>query len=232
MKKIVSLLLVTALLLTLFVGCSNTGKTPETTQAAAETTAATEAPATEAPAAESTPAPEAETVDIQILATSDLHGKFVPWDYALNAESKSGSMAQLATAIKSLRNENTLVVDAGDTIQDNAADIFLGEEVHPMIAAMNAIGYDTWTTGNHEYNYGMETLKKVIASQKAKVLTGKEDRGRKVTFADVAGIDEAREEVQEIVEFLKDPGAYKRLGVRIPLVGTEPCAESDRDTSA
>ena len=87
-------------------------------------------------------------------------------------KSKSGSMAQLATAIKSLRNENTLVVDAGDTIQDNAADIFLGEEVHPMIAAMNAIGYDTWTTGNHEYNYGMETLKKVIASQKAKVLTG------------------------------------------------------------
>lgn len=179
MKKITSLLLVAALLLTLFVGCSDTGKTPETSQAATETPAAattqtptTEAPKTEAPATETAPAPEAETVDIQILATSDLHGKFVPWDYALNAESKSGSVAQLATAIKSLRNENTLVVDAGDTIQDNAADIFIGDEVHPMIAAMNAIGYDTWTTGNHEYNYGMEVLKKVIASQQAKVLTG------------------------------------------------------------
>ena len=55
-----------------------------------------------------------------------------------------------------------------------------------------------------------------FGKSKAKVLTGKEDRGRKVTFADVAGIDEAREEVQEIVEFLKDPGAFKRLGGRIP----------------
>ena len=179
MKKCASLLLVAALLLTVLVGCANPS-TPETTQAPgteaapattlAPATEATQATVTEAPV--ETEAPEAETVDIQILATSDLHGKFVPWDYALNAESTSGSVAQLATAIKSLRNENTLVVDAGDTIQDNAADIFVGEEVHPMIAAMNAIGYDTWTTGNHEYNYGMDVLKKVIATQQAKVLTG------------------------------------------------------------
>jgi cell division protease FtsH len=38
----------------------------------------------------------------------------------------------------------------------------------------------------------------------------------KVTFADVAGIDEAREELQEIVEYLKDPGKFARLGGKIP----------------
>lgn len=113
-----------------------------------------------------------EVMDLQILATSDLHGKFVPWDYALNEESKSGSMAQLATAIKALRNDNTLLVDAGDTIQDNSADIFLSEDVHPMILAMNALDYDVWVTGNHEYNYGMDLLKTVIATQKAKTLVG------------------------------------------------------------
>ena len=37
-----------------------------------------------------------------------------------------------------------------------------------------------------------------------------------VTFADVAGVDEAKEEVQEIVEFLRDPGKFQRLGGRIP----------------
>ncbi len=38
----------------------------------------------------------------------------------------------------------------------------------------------------------------------------------KVTFADVAGVEEAKEEVQEVVEFLKDPGKFKKLGGKIP----------------
>ena len=48
---------------------------------------------------------------------------------------------------------------------------------------------------------------------KAKLLS--EAKG-KVTFNDVAGIDEAKEEVEEIVEFLKDPRKYRRLGGKIP----------------
>src|ERR1700722_12150571 len=38
----------------------------------------------------------------------------------------------------------------------------------------------------------------------------------KVTFADVAGVDEAKDEVQELVEFLRDPGKFQKLGGRIP----------------
>jgi cell division protease FtsH len=48
---------------------------------------------------------------------------------------------------------------------------------------------------------------------KAKLLT--ESRG-KITFNDVAGIDEAKEEVEEIVEFLRDPRKFRRLGGKIP----------------
>ena len=112
------------------------------------------------------------TMDLQILAPSDTHGKFDPWDYAANKADASGSVAQQATAIKQLRTADTLVIDAGDTIQGNSSQLFLEDDVHPMVAAMNAIGYDIWVTGNHEYNYGMDTLKKIIAEQKAKVLTG------------------------------------------------------------
>ena len=54
-----------------------------------------------------------------------------------------------------------------------------------------------------------------FGKSKAKLLNGIEAKN-KVTFADVAGVDEAREEVQEIVEFLKDPSAFKKLGGRIP----------------
>ena len=115
----------------------------------------------------------AETKTIRIIGTSDLHGKFMPWDYALNAASTSGSVAQLATAIAQYRTEATLLVDAGDTIQDNSADIFVGsDDVHPMIQAINALKYDVYVTGNHEYNYGMPIVKKTIADVQAKVLTG------------------------------------------------------------
>lgn len=127
-------------------------------------------PESSSAASENTPA---ETKMIRIIGTSDLHGKFVPWDYALNQESLSGSVAQLSTAIKEYRTDNTLLMDAGDTIQDNSAEIFLSDDdVHPMIQAINALNYDVWVTGNHDYNYGMEITKKTIADLNCKVLTG------------------------------------------------------------
>ena len=52
-----------------------------------------------------------------------------------------------------------------------------------------------------------------FGKSKAKLLT--EAHGR-VTFDDVAGVDEAKEDLQEIVEFLRDPQKYQRLGGRIP----------------
>ncbi|MEN2786060.1 ATP-dependent zinc metalloprotease FtsH [Sphingomonas qilianensis] len=52
-----------------------------------------------------------------------------------------------------------------------------------------------------------------FGKSRAKMLTQKEGR---VTFQDVAGIDEAREELEEIVEFLKDPTKFARLGGKIP----------------
>jgi cell division protease FtsH len=52
-----------------------------------------------------------------------------------------------------------------------------------------------------------------FGKSRAKMLT--EAHGR-VTFDDVAGVDEAKQDLQEIVEFLRDPGKFQRLGGRIP----------------
>jgi len=110
---------------------------------------------------------------LRIIGTSDLHGKFMPWDYALNAEDTSGSVAQLRTAITQYRDDSTLLVDAGDLIQDNSADIFVQEDiVHPMVQAINLLNYDVFVPGNHEYNYGMDVVRKTISDLDCKVLTG------------------------------------------------------------
>jgi len=52
-----------------------------------------------------------------------------------------------------------------------------------------------------------------FGKSRARLLT---DKGRKVTFQDVAGIDEAKEELEEIIQFLRDPKQFTRLGGRIP----------------
>jgi len=54
-----------------------------------------------------------------------------------------------------------------------------------------------------------------FGKSKARILN-EEDGKKKITFKDVAGIDEAKEEVQEIVEFLKEPASFTKLGGRIP----------------
>lgn len=123
-------------------------------------------------------------IDIQILATSDLHGKFYPYDYAINEESKSGSLTQIATAVKKYRTDNTIIVDVGDTIQDNYSEMFFKDKIHPMMLAMNEIGYDIWAIGNHEFNYGVENLKNIMKQSTSKVLIGNLYNPDGTSFAD------------------------------------------------
>jgi 2',3'-cyclic-nucleotide 2'-phosphodiesterase/3'-nucleotidase len=109
----------------------------------------------------------AETVRIQVLATTDLHGNLLPWDYFTGKPAPRG-LAPLATLIREQRkaNPNTLLLDNGDTIQGTPVESLHQAAVRdggvtrpdPMMAAMNALGYDAMTVGNHEFNFGLGVL--------------------------------------------------------------------------
>ena len=117
-------------------------------------------------------APADETVEIQIISSSDAHGKFLPYDYALNAPDNSGSLSQISTAFNELKNDNTILVDVGDTIQGNSAELFIHDPLHPMVRAQNLMNYDVWVLGNHEFNYGMDVVTDVIKQHECTVLCG------------------------------------------------------------
>lgn len=117
-----------------------------------------------------------EDTHVVILATSDLHGNIWGYSYEDNAESSNNGMARLYTYIKRVWEENPIVflVDAGDDIQgtimtDDIANKQPDSE-HPVIAAMNYMGYDAMTVGNHEFNWGIETMKKILGQASFPVL--------------------------------------------------------------
>ncbi|MGG5462805.1 bifunctional metallophosphatase/5'-nucleotidase [Clostridium sp. B9] len=111
---------------------------------------------------------------ITILGTSDIHGRFVPWEYAADTENKAGSLSQISTIVKEERakNPNTILVDAGDSIQDNYVENFNKGPKQPIVLGMNKMKYDVWEMGNHEFNFGLDVLKHVTDQFEGKVLAG------------------------------------------------------------
>jgi 2',3'-cyclic-nucleotide 2'-phosphodiesterase / 3'-nucleotidase len=107
------------------------------------------------------------SVEIQILHTSDLHGRFINYDYTLDRATESGSLAAVAKVIKDLRKkyEHTYLIDTGDTFQGNHNELFLSDIAdNPMTLAMNALQYDSFTLGNHEFNFGLKYVYSIIDS--------------------------------------------------------------------
>ncbi|MET9295968.1 5'-nucleotidase C-terminal domain-containing protein [Streptomyces sp. NPDC003077] len=113
-----------------------------------------------------------------VMGTTDLHGNVFNWDYATDAEFDDKNhndvgLAKISSLVNDVREEkgrhNTLLIDAGDTIQGTQLAYYYAKvdpitgahgPVHPMAQAMNAIGYDAAALGNHEFNYGIPVLRK------------------------------------------------------------------------
>ena len=106
------------------------------------------------------------------MGTSDLHANIFPYDYYRDRPDDTVGLARTAGLVARARAEarNSILLDNGDIIQGTPLGDYVAlarglktGELHPMIAAMNELGYSACALGNHEFNYGLDFLETAMA---------------------------------------------------------------------
>ncbi|NNF71786.1 MAG: bifunctional 2',3'-cyclic-nucleotide 2'-phosphodiesterase/3'-nucleotidase [Rhodobacteraceae bacterium] len=109
---------------------------------------------------------------LRLMETTDLHVHVFPYDYYGDRPVDTVGLARTAAHIADIRSEatNSILLDNGDFLQGNPMGDYIAYErgmkegdMHPVITAMNTVGFDASTLGNHEFNYGLDFLMKSLA---------------------------------------------------------------------
>lgn len=109
---------------------------------------------------------------LRIMETTDVHVHVFPYDYYGDRPVDTVGLARTASLIQGVRDEatNSILLDNGDFLQGNPMGDYMAYEhgmaegdMHPIIAAMNTLGFDASTIGNHEFNYGLSFLMNSLA---------------------------------------------------------------------
>ena len=118
---------------------------------------------------------QAGQAHLRIMETTDLHVHIWPYDYYADKPVDTVGVARTAALIDAVRAEagNSILLDNGDFLQGNPLGDYIAYErgmaegqMHPVITAMNAVGVEGGTLGNHEFNYGLDFLKNTLAGAK------------------------------------------------------------------
>src|SRR5689334_153349 len=111
-----------------------------------------------------TPPAATDTAHVVIVATTDVHGRVLGWDYVRDAAAPGG-LSRAATILESLRAQypdRVVLVDAGDLIEGNLFARYFAESdsqhPNPAVDALNAMQYDAATPGSHDFDFGHDVL--------------------------------------------------------------------------
>jgi len=120
-------------------------------------------------------------VQLRVMETTDLHVHLMPYDYYADRPEPGVGLMRTAELVDEARREapNALLFDNGDFLQGTPVGDYLANGAylpgaggeHPVMAAMNALGYDAITLGNHEFNYGLDFLERAIADAQFPVVS-------------------------------------------------------------
>ena len=109
---------------------------------------------------------------LRIMETTDIHVNVLPYDYYADKPNDTMGLSRTASLIDAVRKEatNAMLIDNGDLLQGNPMGDYIAYEkgmkdgdLHPVMKGMNLLGYECSTLGNHEFNYGLSFLDKVLA---------------------------------------------------------------------
>ncbi|TGV26079.1 bifunctional 2',3'-cyclic-nucleotide 2'-phosphodiesterase/3'-nucleotidase [Mesorhizobium sp. M4B.F.Ca.ET.143.01.1.1] len=114
----------------------------------------------------------ANQAHLRIMETTDIHVNVLPYDYYADKANDTMGLSRTASLIDAVRREatNAMLIDNGDLLQGNPMGDYIAYEkglkdgdLHPIMKGMNLLGYECSTLGNHEFNYGLSFLDKVLA---------------------------------------------------------------------
>lgn len=114
----------------------------------------------------------ANQAHLRIMETTDIHVNVLPYDYYADKPNDTMGLSRTASLIDAVRKEatNSMLIDNGDLLQGNPMGDYVAYEkglkdgdLHPIMKGMNLLGYECSTLGNHEFNYGLSFMDKVLA---------------------------------------------------------------------
>jgi 2',3'-cyclic-nucleotide 2'-phosphodiesterase/3'-nucleotidase len=117
--------------------------------------------------------PDGSRAQVAILETTDVHSNVLSYDYYKQREDDTVGYERVATLIRRARAQypNSFLFDSGDTIQGSVLADYQSlvkpvgcDEELGIYRAMDAMGYDGGTAGNHEFNYGLGFLSQVTGT--------------------------------------------------------------------
>jgi len=118
---------------------------------------------------------QANQAHLRFMETTDIHVNLLPYDYYADKPNDTMGLSRTASLIEAVRAEsaNSILIDNGDLLQGNPMGDYIAYEkgmkegdTHPIMKGMNLLGYEVSTFGNHEFNYGLSFLDKVVAGAK------------------------------------------------------------------